>query len=79
MVQFDVGMLVLRVVFGLFLAYHGYNKFFGPGGLTGTGRLVRQHRDEVAEVAGSPGRDDRGGCRRDAGRRPADAAGRGRR
>jgi putative oxidoreductase len=38
MVQFDVGMLVLRVVFGLFLAYHGYNKFFGPGGLAGTGR-----------------------------------------
>ena len=34
--QFNLGMLVLRVVFGLFLAYHGYNKFFGPGGLTGT-------------------------------------------
>ena len=34
--QFDFGMLVLRVVFGLFLAYHGYNKVFGPGGLTGT-------------------------------------------
>jgi putative oxidoreductase len=34
--QFSLGMLVLRLVFGLFLAYHGYNKFFGPGGLTGT-------------------------------------------
>jgi putative oxidoreductase len=36
MAQFDLGMLVLRVVFGLFMAYHGYNKLFGPGGLTGT-------------------------------------------
>jgi putative oxidoreductase len=36
MAQFDLAMLVLRLVFGLFLAYHGYNKFFGPGGLTGT-------------------------------------------
>lgn len=34
--QFDLGLLVLRLVFGLFLAYHGYNKFFGPGGLQGT-------------------------------------------
>ena len=32
----DFGLLVLRVVFGLFLAYHGYNKVFGPGGLKGT-------------------------------------------
>lgn len=36
--QFNAGLLVLRVVFGLFLAYHGYNKFFGPGGLEGTAR-----------------------------------------
>lgn len=36
MAQFDVGILVLRLAFGLFLAYHGYNKFFGPGGLKGT-------------------------------------------
>jgi putative oxidoreductase len=36
MAQFDLGMLVLRLVFGLFLAYHGYNKFMGPGGLKGT-------------------------------------------
>jgi len=34
--QFNAGMLILRAVFGLFFAYHGYNKFFGPGGLTGT-------------------------------------------
>jgi putative oxidoreductase len=32
----DLGVLVLRMVFGLFLAYHGYNKFAGPGGLRGT-------------------------------------------
>ncbi len=34
--QLDAGVLTLRVVFGLFFAYHGYNKFFGPGGLDGT-------------------------------------------
>jgi len=34
----DLGVLVLRVVFGLFLAYHGYNKFAGGGGLSGTAR-----------------------------------------
>jgi putative oxidoreductase len=34
--QFNAGMLILRAVFGLFLAYHGYNKVFGPGGLEGT-------------------------------------------
>jgi len=34
----DVGLLVLRVVFGTFLAYHGYNKFFGRGGLSGTAK-----------------------------------------
>ena len=36
--QFNAGLLILRVVFGLFIAYHGYNKFFGPGGIEGTGR-----------------------------------------
>ena len=36
--QFNAGLLILRVVFGLFLAYHGYNKFFGPGGIEGTSR-----------------------------------------
>ncbi|HEX3548053.1 MAG TPA: DoxX family protein [Mycobacterium sp.] len=32
----DTGLLILRVVLGLTLAAHGYNKFFGPGGLNGT-------------------------------------------
>jgi len=32
----DVGVLVLRVVLGLTMAAHGYNKFFGAGGLAGT-------------------------------------------
>ena len=36
--QFNAGVLILRSVFGLFLAYHGYNKIFGPGGLQGTAR-----------------------------------------
>lgn len=38
MPQFDIGVLILRVVFGVFLAYHGYNKVFGGGGLAGTAR-----------------------------------------
>ena len=33
---FDVGVLILRVVLGLTMAAHGYNKFFGKGGLSGT-------------------------------------------
>ena len=32
----DVGVLILRVVLGLTMAAHGYNKFFGKGGLSGT-------------------------------------------
>jgi putative oxidoreductase len=32
----DVGLLILRVVLGLTMAAHGYNKFFGKGGLSGT-------------------------------------------
>lgn len=32
----DFGLLVLRLTIGLFLAYHGYNKVFGGGGLKGT-------------------------------------------
>jgi putative oxidoreductase len=32
----DLGLLVLRLVFGVFFSYHGYNKFFGSGGLAGT-------------------------------------------
>ena len=36
MTAFDVGLLILRVVLGLTMAAHGYNKFFGPGGISGT-------------------------------------------
>lgn len=36
MSSYDVGVLLLRVVLGLTMAAHGYNKFFGPGGLKGT-------------------------------------------
>ena len=36
MPQLDLGLLILRLVFGLFLACHGYNKVFGAGGLAGT-------------------------------------------
>jgi putative oxidoreductase len=36
--QLNFGLLVLRVIFGLFLAYHGYNKIFGGGKLAGTAR-----------------------------------------
>lgn len=32
----DLALLVVRVFFGLSLATHGYNKFFGSGGLSGT-------------------------------------------
>ena len=38
MPQLDLSLLILRVVFGVFLAYHGYNKVFGGGGLAGTAR-----------------------------------------
>ncbi|MCE9623460.1 MAG: DoxX family protein [Actinomycetia bacterium] len=34
--QINVALLALRVVFGVFLAYHGYNKVFGGNGLAGT-------------------------------------------
>ena len=34
--QLNLGLLILRLVLGLFLAYHGYNKVFGKGGLSGT-------------------------------------------
>jgi putative oxidoreductase len=32
----DTALLVLRIAFGLSMAYHGYNKIFGPSGLAGT-------------------------------------------
>jgi putative oxidoreductase len=34
--QIDLALLVVRVCFGVGLAYHGYNKVFGGGGLAGT-------------------------------------------
>jgi putative oxidoreductase len=33
---YDFALLVLRVVLGVTMAAHGYNKFFGKGGLKGT-------------------------------------------
>ena len=36
MIAFSVGLLILRLVLGLTMAAHGYNKFFGPGGIAGT-------------------------------------------
>jgi putative oxidoreductase len=32
----NLGLLLLRLCLGLFLAYHGYNKFFGGGRIAGT-------------------------------------------
>lgn len=36
MTAYSVGLLILRVVLGLTMAAHGYNKFFGSGGIAGT-------------------------------------------
>ena len=36
MTAYDFALLLLRVVLGLTMAAHGYNKFFGKGGLAGT-------------------------------------------
>jgi putative oxidoreductase len=33
---YDVGLLILRLVLGLTMAAHGYNKFFGGGRIKGT-------------------------------------------
>ena len=33
---YDVGLLILRLVLGLTLAAHGFNKFFGGGRIPGT-------------------------------------------
>ncbi len=38
MTPYDVGLLILRLVLGLTLAAHGYNKFFGGGRIPGTAR-----------------------------------------
>jgi putative oxidoreductase len=36
MVAYDLGLLILRLVLGLTLAAHGFNKFFGGGRIPGT-------------------------------------------
>ncbi|MGA8547698.1 MAG: DoxX family protein [Mycobacterium sp.] len=36
MTAYDLGLLILRLVLGLTLAAHGYNKFFGGGRIPGT-------------------------------------------
>lgn len=36
MTAYDVALLLLRACLGLTMAAHGYNKFFGKGGLSGT-------------------------------------------
>lgn len=33
---YDLGLLILRLALGITMAAHGYNKFFGGGGLAGT-------------------------------------------
>src|ERR1700720_2998503 len=38
MTPYDVGLLILRLVLGLTLAAHGFNKFFGGGRIPGTAR-----------------------------------------
>lgn len=38
MTPYDVGLLILRLVLGVTLAAHGYNKFFGGGRIPGTAR-----------------------------------------
>lgn len=38
MTSYDVGLLALRLVLGLTLAAHGWNKFFGGGRIPGTAR-----------------------------------------
>ena len=38
MTPYDVGLLILRLVLGVTLAPHGYNKFFGGGRIPGTAR-----------------------------------------
>lgn len=38
MTPYDIGLLMLRLVLGVTLALHGFNKFFGGGRIPGTAR-----------------------------------------
>ena len=38
MTPYEVGLLILRLVLGVTLALHGFNKFFGGGRIPGTAR-----------------------------------------
>jgi putative oxidoreductase len=57
MTAYDVGLLILRLVLGLTLAAHGYNKFFGGGRIPGTARwfesIGMKHGTFQAVVAAS--------------------------
>src|SRR3984957_10254715 len=57
MTAYDVGVLILRLVLGLTLAAHGYNKFFGGGRIPGTARwfesIGMKHGTFQAVVAAS--------------------------
>src|ERR1700721_1194598 len=55
---YNVGLLILRLVLGLTLAAHGWNKFFGGGGIPGTARwfesIGMKYGKFQAVVAASP-------------------------
>jgi putative oxidoreductase len=57
MTAYDLGLLMLRLVLGLTLAAHGYNKFFGGGRIPGTARwfesIGMRHGTFQAVVAAS--------------------------
>ena len=48
----NLALLILRVVAGLTLAAHGWNKFFGGGRIPGTGRLGLGHPRSWRVVCG---------------------------
>ncbi|GIT75867.1 MAG: hypothetical protein Ct9H300mP31_03980 [Acidimicrobiaceae bacterium] len=58
----DLALLVLRVVVGLTLAGHGWNKFTGGGKIPGTGRWF-DSMDASGAAQRLFGRFHRGGCR----------------